>query len=48
MITWDYVSPRGEHWLEWFADGRRHLQRVTEEMYEAIKAKFNEELDFLN
>jgi hypothetical protein len=47
-ITWDFVSPRGEHWLEWSKDGVRHLKIVTEEEYNALTANNENDLDFLN
>ena len=55
-IAWDYVSPKGEHWLEWYESGKRHLKRVSEELYLSILArctvntvkKVEDDLDFLN
>ena len=38
-ITWDFLSPRNERWLEWYENGKRHLKRVTEEVYQAILAR---------
>ena len=54
LITWDFISPRGQHWLEWVENGRRKLKIVTDEFYATIKEKATRAIepqtedDFLN
>ena len=49
-ILWDYISPKGDHYLEWQTpNGRTHMKIVSDEQYEALTAKPEADLDdFLN
>lgn len=58
-IEWDYLSPRNERWIEWYENGKRHLKRVSDELYQSILARCtvnmvktvvetDDDLDFLN
>ena len=49
-ILWDFVSSRGQHWLEWTdTSGQSRIKIVTEAEYQNILMQTEEEsLDFLD